>query len=268
MNRFNWNQRIQRADELMVIHSFSVDVLRFYSQVTALQKDLYSDLAERNQPNPTRTPFHATPDFHAELPEFRVFLSAVEGIAPQPIAKLAEDLQALTPEQGEQFLTSFWNQPDLALNRVPSEALLARIFLQPYAEYHNGGHESTTDSNGTPAACPYCFSLPSVGVLRREGDGAKRSLICSFCSREWNYGRLVCPACGEESVEKLPVYSSTQFNHIRIEACDTCRHYIKTIDLTKDGFAVPVVDELATIPLNLWAQEHGYTKLHANLLGI
>jgi formate dehydrogenase maturation protein FdhE len=31
---------------------------------------------------------------------------------------------------------------------------------------------------------------------------------------------------------------------------------------------VPVVDELATIPLNLWAQQHGYVKLQPNLLGI
>jgi formate dehydrogenase maturation protein FdhE len=38
--------------------------------------------------------------------------------------------------------------------------------------------------------------------------------------------------------------------------------------LTKDGHAVPVVDELATIPLNLWAADHGYTKLHVNMLGI
>jgi FdhE protein len=64
------------------------------------------------------------------------------------------------------------------------------------------------------------------------------------------------------------VYSATQFDHVRVEACDTCRRYIKTVDLTKNGHAVPVVDELATMPLNLWAQEHGYLKLQANLLGI
>ena len=55
---------------------------------------------------------------------------------------------------------------------------------------------------------------------------------------------------------------------MRVEACDTCRHYIKTIDLTKDGRAVPVVDELAAIPLSLWAGENGYAKVSATLLGI
>ena len=52
------------------------------------------------------------------------------------------------------------------------------------------------------------------------------------------------------------------------KACDACHCYIKTVDLTKDGHAVPVVDELATIPLNLWATEHGYLKLQSNFLGI
>jgi formate dehydrogenase maturation protein FdhE len=42
---------------------------------------------------------------------------------------------------------------------------------------------------------------------------------------------------------------------------------LKTVDLTKAGLAIPVVDELATIPLDLWARERGYEKLQINLLG-
>jgi formate dehydrogenase maturation protein FdhE len=55
---------------------------------------------------------------------------------------------------------------------------------------------------------------------------------------------------------------------VRVEACDTCRQYIKTIDLTKNGRAVPVVDKLAAIPLSLWAAENGYVKVSTNLLGL
>jgi FdhE protein len=85
---------------------------------------------------------------------------------------------------------------------------------------------------------------------------------------EWEYRRIVCPACGEEDVHKLAVYTAKEFAHVRVEACDTCHAYIKSVDLTKDGHAVPAVDELATIPLNLWAADHGYHKLQTNLLGI
>ena len=89
-----------------------------------------------------------------------------------------------------------------------------------------------------------------------------------MCATEWTYGRIVCTACGETTVEKLAVYTATQFDYVRVEACDTCHYYIKTVDLTKNGLAIPVVDELATIPLDLWAQEHQYVKLQANLIGV
>ncbi len=149
----------------------------------------------------------------------------------------------------------------------PAEALLSWIFLQPYAEYL-ADHSEWTAPSGRPSVCPLCGSKPQVGALRPEGDGGKRSLICSLCATEWDYRRVVCPACGEQDDHKLAVYTAEEFSHVRVEACDACHSYIKTVDLTKDGHAVPVVDELATIPLNLWAAEHGYLKLQNNFLGI
>jgi FdhE protein len=105
-------------------------------------------------------------------------------------------------------------------------------------------------------------------VLRPEGDGGKRSLVCALCSTEWNFRRLVCPDCGEENKDRLPIFVAKEFEHVRVDACDTCRSYIKSIDMTKDGNAVPVVDELATLSLNLWAAENNYHKLRPNLFGV
>ncbi len=50
--------------------------------------------------------------------------------------------------------------------------------------------------------------------------------------------------------------------------CDTCKQYLKTIDLTKNGLADTVVDEIAAAPLDLWAREQGYSKLELNLVGM
>jgi len=66
----------------------------------------------------------------------------------------------------------------------------------------------------------------------------------------------------------LSIYTASGFEYVRIDACESCRQYTKTVDLTKDGLALPLVDELATIPLDLWAKENGYAKLEPNLLGI
>jgi FdhE protein len=154
---------------------------------------------------------------------------------------------------------------DLA-RKADESGFLERWLLQPYHEYQ--ATRNSVALGGDQAVCPVCGERPQVGVLRGEGDGAKRSLICSLCSTEWDFRRLLCPNCGEEAPEKLPVYIAEEIPYIRVEACDTCHTYIKAVDLSKNGLAVPVVDELATVSLNLWAQEHGYTKLQVNLLGM
>ena len=37
--------------------------------------------------------------------------------------------------------------------------------------------------------------------------------------------------------------------------------------MTVDGRAVPLVDEVAAVALDLWATEHGYKKIEPNLMG-
>jgi hypothetical protein len=41
--------------------------------------------------------------------------------------------------------------------------------------------------------------------------------------------------CGEERPAQLGYFHSPEFDHVRIEACDTCKHYIKGVDLTRVG---------------------------------
>jgi FdhE protein len=113
---------------------------------------------------------------------------------------------------------------------------------------------------------PHLQFRPLVGTLHIEATAASATLLCSFCLHEWEFRRILCPTCGEEAENKLPVYIAEQFPHIRVEACETCRYYIRTIDLTKDGHANPVVDDLAALPLTLSATEHNYSRLHPNLL--
>ena len=271
MQRSKWDQRIERAGALAAAHPFAAEVLQFYKRMAMLQQALYSHAegacgneSGKSVSGLLQQDLH----FHLLLPKFGEFLSTVETCAPQLMAESARDLSAQGTERWQDLLYSFWRTAsDFELSPGRPEVLLAWIFLQPHAEYlaDHDGHISRQEAL---AVCPFCCGKPIVGVLRPEGDGAKRSLICSMCATEWTYGRIICPACGEETVEKLAIYTASQFDHVRVEACDTCRRYIKTVDLTKNGHAVPVVDELATMPLNLWAQERGYVKLQPNMLGI
>jgi len=40
-----------------------------------------------------------------------------------------------------------------------------------------------------------------------------------------------------------------------------------SVDLAADPAAVPVVDEISAIPLDLYARERGYAKVTTNLMG-
>jgi len=150
----------------------------------------------------------------------------------------------------------------------PSQAVrefCARVVSQAEAEH--SAHAAAIPG-GVQPVCPFCGEKPVCAVLRPESDGGKRFLLCSHCFTEWEFRRLLCPFCGEEDKDKLPIYTAEQFPYVRVEACDNCHTYVKAIDLTKNGLAVPEVDELATSALDLWADEHGYTKLQVNLFGL
>ncbi|HKE29263.1 MAG TPA: formate dehydrogenase accessory protein FdhE [Bryobacteraceae bacterium] len=147
--------------------------------------------------------------------------------------------------------------------RHPLYGFFQRVLDQARFEQQAG--QSTVNTASVQPGCPFCFEKPLVAVLRPEGDGGRRTLLCGRCFTEWDFRRLLCPNCGEEDRDKLPVYTAPEFPHIRVESCDTCRYYIKAVDLTRDGNAVPEVDEIAALPLDLWAIEQGYQKLAPNL---
>jgi FdhE protein len=272
MKNEKWDVRIRRATELAAAHPFAAEGLHFYERLARFQKSHYSEMESacgRTKVPRAHGALRREFDPFLLLPRFSPFLALIAEIAPSPLSDAARKLGGQSGGQWQETLAKFWEvgSGSPPTNLDPAEALLSWIFLQPYAEYL-ADYTQSTPLSGTPSVCPLCGGKPQVGTLRPEGDGGKRSLICSLCATEWAYRRVVCPACGEENDHKLAVYYAKEFGHVRVEACDACHSYIKTIDLTKDGNAVPVVDELATIPLNLWASEHGYLKLQNNFLGI
>lgn len=165
----------------------------------------------------------------------------------------------------EALLRSGWHTPDMPF--------LARIVLQPYAEAVlavDGGRLERRDLGPKDGrvVCPSCGSPPQVGVLRGETEGGGRATVCATCSATWTVPRIVCVACGEEDEHRLGYFRAPELAHVRVDTCETCRCYIKTVDLTRLGLAVPVVDEVASAVLDLWAAERRYTKVTRNLIGL
>ena len=120
--------------------------------------------------------------------------------------------------------------------------------------------------------CPCCGGLPQVAFSALSGEDlvtGPRLLVCARCSAEWVYPRMVCAGCGEEASRRLPVYSEAEhMPNLRVDGCDTCRRYLIGLDMRRDTAAVPVVDEMAALPLDLYAKERGLTKVVPNLMGM
>ena len=266
MNRPAWDQRITRAEELKEVYPFASEVLCFYVAVSRFQKALYGYVRQARDKTAPPHSFHGALDLAILLPRFPGFLNTVQESAPAPLAAFAEEFSGGGKDRWEELLCSFWLGSGLS-HLSPPNTFLARGFLQPYAEF-TAERLPAPSLSGHRATCPVCESEPVVGVLRQEQLGGRRSLICSLCAYEWNFPRTICPTCGEDRNEALAVFASELFEHVRVETCDTCKCYLKTVDLTSNGLAIPVVDELATLPLTLWAQENGYSRVQTNLLAV
>jgi formate dehydrogenase maturation protein FdhE len=124
---------------------------------------------------------------------------------------------------------------------------------------------------GEERFCPRCGGSPQVSVFVDSGEAlvtGQRRLVCARCANEWVYPRMTCVACGETEGSKLVVLADPeQLPHLRVDACERCKRYIVSVDARLEGHAVPVVDEIAALPLDIAAAERGFRKVTPNLMG-
>jgi len=106
--------------------------------------------------------------------------------------------------------------------------------------------------------CPVCGSLPSLSLLRE--DVGKRFLLCSHCGYQWRIDRMICPFCNNRDHESLQFFYAEEEKTHRIDLCDKCHQYIKTIDLRILGETDPSLEDLATLHLDITASKRGYKR--------
>ena len=106
--------------------------------------------------------------------------------------------------------------------------------------------------------CPVCGSLPFLSLLKEETG--KRYLLCSFCGYEWRTERIACPFCGNNEQSLLQFFHAEGEELYRIDHCEKCHQYIKTIDARVIEILDPSLEDLATLHLDLVASKKGYKR--------
>jgi FdhE protein len=241
-----WTARIARAQALCARHPAAADVLRFYAQLAAHQQALAA--------NWTGAPW----DPPLVLPALPATLEWLARSGPPGLTRFVSALRDAPLDDWGITLDRYLAEEPFESRDAP-RAFVIEVLLQPLAE--QCANAASKHQTGHDNRCPFCQQRPATGVLRDAGHGTRRALVCGLCFTEWAFERIVCPSCGERRFDALPVYTAEQITGVRVDGCDSCGVYLKTIDASKDGTAVPEVDDLATLTLDLWAREHGYQRL-------
>ncbi len=254
-----WATRRRRAEDLRAGRPFATEVLDLYLALADVQERAYED-ASANRPAADELAAYAVK---------RVLPRVVEATVAAGPAKLVEIVVARFHAADLEDLMARWlGSQEQAL----ADRYLARATLQPLLEAL--GHEVAAICAGPRdrAHCPHCGGLPQLAYFAVSGEQlttGPRYLVCSRCSAEWQYPRLTCAACGEQTSARLPIFEDQQqLPGVRVDGCESCRSYLLTFDPRKDAAQVPLVDELASIPLDLYAKERGLRKVVPNLVGI
>jgi len=277
-----WTDRRRRVTQLRGRHSFARQLLDLYGALLGVQEKAFADAA-------TASP--DARDLAAYVAEVVVPGVVDVTLFAGPDRLRSELIRRLETEHPRQIVER-WIAGE---TQAPVERYLARASLGPVLEAVDRQTRGACRGQRDARHCPECAGPPQVSFSAVPGEDlatGARFLECARCGVAWGYPRMTCASCGEDSSARLSVYSElgtasgergtvvrglpadesvarqrAVFPHIRIEACESCRRYLLSIDLATEPAAVPVVDELAAIPLDLYAREQGFSKITPNLMG-
>jgi Protein involved in formate dehydrogenase formation len=271
-----WAARGVRAEELRARHPFAAEVLTLYLALLAAQEHAWG-AARESPPHPDELPRWAAA---------RALPGVIEATVAAGPAALAEAVRSRRTEADHDASAGWLAGAELD----PVARYLARASLAPVLEAlgERAGSACAPARGGEGGVrCPCCGGRPQLSYVASSGESlvsGPRSLLCVRCGTSWSCSRSTCPACGETDDARLVVHAEAWtgrasgngdgdcagrpvFPHLRIAGCATCDRYLIEIDMERDGRAVPEVDELAALPLDLYAADHGLTKVTPNLMG-
>ena len=280
-----WTERRRRAAELTARWPFAAEVLTFYSALLEVQERVW-EMTEAELSDPSETVAYVV---ERALPLVR---EVTRASGPEKLARAAAE--DAPPGWWEEKLRAWLTDGELSA----VERYLVRAATSPVLEALGPASGEVCAGPRDQRHCPRCGGIPQVSVFVSATEdlvAPRHYLECARCSWRWSYPRMTCAACGETDSRHLPIFAEEgtahvetagtvirglggppggpvggvvpRFPHISIHACQTCSHYLLNIDLTRDARAVPLIDDIAATPLDLYAKEQGLSKLVPNLMG-
>jgi formate dehydrogenase accessory protein FdhE len=192
-------------------------------------------------------------------------------MTPEPLRASGKDLVARPPDERRALIQAWLDDSSLVDPRL---GLWIRVAAGPILELAAASLEPLSRDEWAGRACPVCGDVAQCsGIVEESGafmQGAPRYLICGRCASWWAFPRAVCATCGEDDSTKQGSFYAEGRPWARIDVCDTCASYMKTFDLREKGARdmVPLVDDVGTLSLDIWAHENGLQRPGLSLAGV
>jgi formate dehydrogenase maturation protein FdhE len=279
-----WSERRERARELAASWPFAAEVLGFYAAVLDVQERIF-EAALSDRPRAEKLAAYAME---------RALGGIIEASVTNGPPAMTESVLGSFHETDLEPMIEAWLRGE---SLAPVERYLARAATSPILEAL-GNEAFTPAGESDERHCPTCGGLPQLSTFAPSSEDlvtARRHLVCSRCATSWPFSRMTCAGCGETETKALAVFGEigttqaeisegiikartdpeaarksggpAQFPHMRIDGCRSCSRYLLNVDLERNPRAVAVVDEIAAIPLSLYAAERGLSKIVPNLMG-
>jgi len=265
------------------------EILGFYEKIAEAQdaeKSAVPVAAINMQKNNMKTlqtregfPLIDRKNFILDIPSSVQFFESLCRISRNENEKMRENVQAIE----EALAINVLNLRELLrrhsdeayLNRIAEEFTIDKAILtflihtsiQPSLAVNVAQLKDQVDlKNWLRGYCPVCGSSPQISQLKDEG---RRFFLCSFCMFQWPSERLKCPYCETTDHEKLHYLYEEGREAYRVDVCDNCKKYIKTVDSRKLDYEPDLqLEDIITIHLDILASEKGYKRAVPNLWGL
>ena len=183
---------------------------------------------------------------------------AIEDEDYRRVEALSRDAERLKPAMREWYEGA---RPVAAGGREVSAEIaglepLLQQAMRPFLSRCADAVMARTTFEGWPHGnCPLCGGEPDLSIITRA---AERLLLCSRCTTRWAFNQLTCPFCLNSDRRRMTSFA-TRDGWYRLNACDVCQRYVKAFDGRNASRALmPVVDAIATLPLDAAAVQRGY----------
>jgi FdhE protein len=192
------------------------------------------------------------------------------GRLPAALRNAGDELLSIPIDARAEQISVWLDDPSLV---APPAGFWFRVAAGPLLELAAAAVGSPSPTAWRGSSCPLCGAPAQASVIAEESGefmgGSPRSLVCARCATWWSFPRAICALCGQDDPRSVSGFLVPEHRVVRVDCCETCHGYVKTFDLRQTGAVevVPLVDDVATLSLDLWAQERGFERASLSFAG-